>query len=110
MARRRGQRAEINIFGNAAFMDAMANTIGALIFMLLMVTVITVAVKLNRFPLQVVTKALPDAVVGKPYDVVLSGVGGNQPYQWEKVRSDLPDGLDVAFDDYREMEMQSGKV
>lgn len=98
MARRRTVN-EVNIFGNAAFMDAMANTVGALIFLLLMVVVVTVALKLNYFDLAIKTPdRLPDGVAGKPYDVVLAGFGGNQPYSW-KVVSGLPrNGLELKAD------------
>jgi len=101
MARRRS-RSEINIMANPAFLDAMANTIGALIFMLLMVAVVTGAIKLNKTRLEILprtnagaVKDLPPAVVGQPYHYTLSAIGGNQPYQWSVMQAKLPDGLSI---------------
>ena len=91
MVKRRGR--ETNILNNTSFLDTMANTVGALAFILLLVVVVTVAVKLNWLDLEIQTERLPPAVVGEPYEQVLAGVGGNEPYFWRLVEGELPDGL-----------------
>ena len=108
MARRRG-KAEVNIMSNTAFLDAMANTIGALIFLLMMVAAVTTALKLNLFELEILNQSLPDAVVGQEYDVVLAGVGGNEPYQWRKIEGELPEGLKLEIKPGPQTEVE-GKV
>lgn len=116
MARRRS-KAEINIMSNTAFLDAMANTIGALVFILLMVTVVTVAIKLDYFELNIQTgQKLPDAIVGKSYDMVLASIGGNEPYHWKLTNGSLPKGLYFEPEKYmakkniNPKENSSGKV
>jgi hypothetical protein len=92
MARRRRNR-EITLLNNTSFLDTMANAVGALAFVLLLVVVATVALKLSYFPLDIRTEKLSEAVVGDPYNVVLAATGGNEPYRWELVEGELPDGL-----------------
>lgn len=82
MRRRRGQ---VSVLNNTSFLDAMANSVGALAFLLLMVVVVTVTLKLGLFDMRVETEVLPPAVVGEPYDVVLAVTGGNEPYEWHLV-------------------------
>ena len=79
---RRARSRETNILNNTSFLDAMSNTVGALAFLLLLVVLVTVALKLNYFELSIKTEKLPDAVVGQEYNVVLAGIGGNEPYKW----------------------------
>jgi len=92
MARRR--QGPIELLNNTSFLDTMANSVGALAFILFMVVVVTVALKLNYLDLRITTERLPDAVQGKPYDVMLAAEGGNEPYQWKHVSGTLPRGLD----------------
>ncbi|MFQ6115295.1 MAG: Ig domain-containing protein [bacterium] len=114
---KRARNREMNILNNTSFLDAMSNTVGALAFLLLLVVLVTVALKLNYFELNIKTEKLPDAVVGKEYNVVLAGTGGNEPYKWSKLEGDLPRGLDfivveeTVIDEYnRSHTTASGKI
>lgn len=98
MARRRRDR-EINFLGHGSFLDTMANTVGALAFILFIVVIVTVTLKLNYLPIRITTETLPDAVIGRPYDVSLAGIGGNEPYEWTLVDGTLPDGLSFIVRD-----------
>ena len=93
MARRARDKSQ-NILNNSSFLDVMSNTVGALAFMLLLVVLVTVTLKLNYFDLEIKTENLPDASVGESYNVVLAGVGGNEPYTWSLAKGKLPEGLD----------------
>jgi hypothetical protein len=44
-------------------------------------------------PLEITTTALPSAVVGQSYDVVLSAIGGTPPYSWSVSTGALPGGF-----------------
>jgi putative Ig domain-containing protein len=46
----------------------------------------------------IVTKALPDARIGKPYEVELAATGGTKPYIWSLLGGRLPTGLKVTPD------------
>lgn len=94
---RRCQR-DIDLLGHTSFLDTMANAVGAMAFVLLLVVVVTVTLKLNWYDLAIQTKQLPPAYVGEPYDVVLAGVGGNEPYHWSLIAGDLPTGLEFEPD------------
>ena len=93
MARRARDRSQ-NILNNSSFLDVMSNTVGALAFLLLLVVLVTVTLKLNYFDLEIKTENLPDAFVNEPYNVVLAGVGGNEPYTWSQAEGQIPEGLE----------------
>ena len=108
---------ESNILNNTSFLDAMSNTVGALAFLLLLVVLVTVALKLNYFNLSIETEKLPNAVIDKEYNVVLAGTGGNEPYKWEMIEGNLPKGLEFitesnpVIDQYGRSEMSTvGKI
>lgn len=93
MDRRAKDRSQ-NVLNNSSFLDVMSNTVGALAFLLLLVVLVTVTLKLNYFDLEIKTENLPDAFVGEPYNVVLAGVGGNEPYTWSQAEGEFPEGLE----------------
>ncbi len=47
-------------------------------------------------PLAIVTSALPDGVVGEPYEAQLEARGGTPPYHWSLVEGALPPGLTLS--------------
>ena len=49
-------------------------------------------------PLAILTSALPDGVVGQPYAAQLKGEGGLEPYDWNIIGGNLPQGLELAGD------------
>ena len=49
-------------------------------------------------PLQLTTRALPVAQVGRPYSTRLAAQGGRPPYRWSLVAGSLPHGLRLAPD------------
>lgn len=107
---RRRRKGQADLLNNTSFLDVMSNTVGALVFLLMLIVLVTIAVKLNYRPIEIETpRELPDAMVGEVYRVALAGVGGNEPYRWwieERERRKLPRGLrfveieePVVFDD-----------
>jgi len=46
-------------------------------------------------PLAIITTALPDGVLGKPYFAALEAVGGTPPYTWDLASGTLPPGLSL---------------
>lgn len=99
MAKFKKQR-EINIV-SLSFLDVLANTIGALAFLLLLLIIVITMITANMhwFSLEIVTDTnLPDAKEGEPYSVALSAKGGDEPYLWQYQR-ELPEGL--RFDNKR---------
>jgi hypothetical protein len=53
---------------------------------------LTIRVRGATVPIEVVSRVLPYAIVGRTYDTELVAVGGAPPYQWG-LRSTLPEGL-----------------
>jgi hypothetical protein len=49
-------------------------------------------------PLQLTTRALPVAQIGRPYSTRLAARGGRPPYRWSLVAGSLPRGLRLAPD------------
>ena len=49
-------------------------------------------------PLQLTTRALPVAQVGRPYSTRLAARGGRPPYRWSLVAGSLPRGVRLAPD------------
>jgi hypothetical protein len=99
------------------FIDMFMAAIGALIFMALLMSVVVGEIESasagpgrgsggagpsprmeKRLPLTIVTKQLPDASTGEPYEVAFAYRGGAAPVEWEIVagKQELPQGL--AFD------------
>jgi hypothetical protein len=79
--------------------------------------VVTVALRLNYFDLKITTERLPDAYVGVDYNVVLAGVGGNEPYHWKLKSGRLPEGLHFSNEtvpmkdqDGRSFQAAGGKI
>lgn len=93
---RRSRSNQVDILNNTSFLDALFILVGALIFMLLLVALVSEGLKLGYFDLEMPYAdgaALPAAIVGREYDMVVGVYGGNERYSCELLDGDLPSGL-----------------
>jgi len=79
-------------FSSLSFLDILANTIGALVFILIMFVVVTSHL-VNPIAFEFLTESLPDAIAEQNYSMVLSARGGETPYEWRIADGDLPPGF-----------------
>jgi len=109
--RKKRKSRDVNILGHGSFLDVMSNTVGALVFLLLVLVLFMIVLKLNLFKLEIIypgnisqsspgedysfkqipidkTIQLPDAFDKKPYQFIFSAEGGNEPYAWSIVPKD----------------------
>lgn len=92
MARR--AKAEIPAFGNLSFVDVLANSIGAIIFIFLMFFII-ISGLVTPSEFRILTDSLPDARMGASYEISLAAIGGNGPYRWNMLTGDLPPNVEL---------------
>ncbi len=86
---RRGKQTGDSGFDNLAFLDILANSIGALAFIFLMFFVIIAGlIKPSKF--RVLTDSLPDGRAESNYKVSLAAAGGVEPYRWKVLSGALP--------------------
>lgn len=94
MARRRRAGSGDASFGNLAFLDILANSIGAITFIFLMFfIIISGLVRPSEF--RIITDSLPDARAETAYKVSLAAVGGVEPYEWMVPSGRLPEGMSL---------------
>lgn len=95
MRRNKGSN-QVDILNNTSFLDALFILVGALIFMLLLVALVSEGLKLGYFDLDMPYAegaSLPIGIVGQEYDMVVGVYGGNERYTCELVEGELPAGL-----------------
>ncbi len=92
MARRRSR--DLSVFG-LSFLDIMANTIGALAFLLTLAFAMINDPSPPPIPPKILTDALPVARHQETYSVWLSARGGGGVYSWAMSAPGLPAGLEL---------------
>lgn len=82
-----------------ALLDILAGSVGVLTFLLILsLMFLSRQMEMNYLPLEVVTRELPSAQVGEPYEVMLKSRGGDQPQEWAISSDALPSGLQFSAD------------
>ena len=93
----RHRKPEENAISSTSFLDILANTIGALIFILILYVIIS-AELVKPTELELLTETLPDAIVDKEYSMTLALTGGIAPYHWSIINGSLPPGFRLDKD------------
>jgi large repetitive protein len=70
----------------------------ALAILLWSIMVLRKLSKAKKYPLEIVTKSIPNARCSFEYQCHLSAIGGVQPYRWSIAEGELPDGLALSED------------
>src|SRR5215469_2213307 len=77
------------------FVDLFLIIVAALMFITVMLSIISAFVGSARIDVapRVTTRALPTALLNRPYTLTLAGIGGANPYTWSIAAGTLPAGL-----------------
>lgn len=75
-------------------LDILASSVGILAFLLILsLLVLGGKITMNYQRLQIITRELPPAFAGTPYQVWLASRGGDEPQRWQIASGALPPGL-----------------
>jgi hypothetical protein len=78
------------------FIDLFLIIVATLVFVTILLSLVTAFVQPGKSGMspQIKTQVLPSAMVGVPYELALSVVGGTPPYSWD-TQSELPPGIEL---------------